>query len=150
MRAIIVLGVAIILIFLVFSRWRKGEGATLRLEEIKVGHLIMSVEVARTAAEKAKGLSGRENLAEESGLLFVWDKAGQYQFWMKEMRFPIDIIWIGPDRKIVDFTDSARPESFPRIFTSREPAQYVLEARAGFFQKNNLKIGDPVELATAP
>lgn len=103
-----------------------------------------SVGVADTPARQAQGLSGRTTLGEREGLLFVFPQAGLYNFWMKDMLFPIDIIWIGEDRRVVDLTEDARPESYPKTFTSRAPARYVLEVPAGTVRRENFAIGDPV------
>ena len=65
---------------------------------------------------------------------------------MKEMNFPIDIIWIGEHMSVVDITKSASPSSFPQTFVSSAPALYVLEVQAGFAERHGVKIGDQVVL----
>jgi uncharacterized protein len=82
----------------------------------------VSVEVARTPAARARGLSGHAPLGEDEGMLFLFDEADRYGFWMKDMLFPIDIIWIRDG-----VVDGALPSYAPR-----EPADTVLEVRAGF------------------
>ena len=77
--------------------------------------------------------------------IFVFDKSYKYSFWMKDMLFPIDIIWIGEDFSVVDITENAEPNSYPNLFTPREEALYVLEVNAGFSNEKGLKIGDKVE-----
>ena len=68
---------------------------------IKVNNIAISVELADTPKKQAMGLSGRETMAENRGMLFLYDKAGFYGFWMEDMRFPIDIIWFDEERKII-------------------------------------------------
>lgn len=109
---------------------------------IIIGTAIITAEVARTPAAHDKGLSGRTELLPDTGLLFVFDVPDVYYFWMKDMSFPIDIIWIGSDMRIVDLTESVQPASYPAEFTSRAPAQYVLEVPAGTIKKQNFHIGD--------
>lgn len=101
--------------------------------------------VVLTQEEKRLGLSVFEKLNENEGMLFLYEKEDYYRFWMKDMRFPIDIIWINKDFKIVDITENISPDTFPQVFTSKEPAQYILEVNAGFAKNNNIKIGDYIE-----
>ena len=81
-------------------------------------------------------------------MLFVFDKPGQYPFWMKDMNFAIDIIWIGEDLRVVYIKKDARPELYPETYTPTENAKYVLEVPAGFSEKNNLKVGDSASFLT--
>ena len=74
------------------------------LRRLKVGQAEVRVEVAVTAEQKSRGLAGRENLAEGEGMMFVFDQPGQYGFWMKGMKFPLDFVWIA-DNKVVEITE---------------------------------------------
>ncbi len=103
------------------------------------------MDLAITARARMVGLSGRESLDEDRGLLFIFDQPGIYSFWMKDMNFPIDIIWISSDLKIVYIKPDASPLYYPETYKPEADAQYVLEVVAGFSEKNNLKIGDSVE-----
>ena len=108
----------------------------------------LSVEVADTPAERGRGLSGREMLPENSGMLFVFDTPGRYGFWMYGMKFPLDIIWIDEKLRVVYFVENAQP--CVNICETYEPpadALYVLEVNAGFVKKYGMKIGDVVELS---
>lgn len=108
----------------------------------------IKVELATDEATRAQGLSGRKELKEDEGLLFVFEKPGKYAFWMKDMNFPIDIIWIDASfNSIVYIKKDAKPESFPETFgpgPSHQEATYVLEVPAGFSEKYNLKEGDRI------
>jgi len=112
---------------------------------VTVNHHQISVEVMETAEEKRQGLSDRESLGSNSGLLFVYDAPGQYNFWMKDMNLPIDIIWIADDYRVVDITKYLHPDTFPEKFTSSRPAQYVLEVNAGYSDELDVRIGDDFE-----
>ena len=103
---------------------------------------LLELEVARTPEEQTRGLSGRESLAENAGMLFVYERPSLPGFWMKEMNFPIDIIWIGSDKRIVDISENIAPETFPQLFHPRVPAQYVLEVNAGWAKSHNISVGD--------
>lgn len=104
------------------------------------------VEVVRSNQDKTKGLSGREELAEDAGMLFVYGQAGEYGFWMRDMNFAIDIIWIDSDRRVVDITSDVDPDTYPEVFRSDEPAQYILEVNAGYARQHNIEVGQNVKL----
>ena len=60
---------------------------------------------------------------------------------MKEMNFPLDIIWLDSEQKIIDIRSNLQPDSYPKTFSPNQPAQYVLEVPAGFAQNHNLNLG---------
>lgn len=91
-----------------------------------------------------RGLSGREKLPENSGMLFVFDKPDYHSFWMKDMKFAIDIIWIDENKKIVDITYNTAPETYPATFRSNVPVQYVLEVNAGWAEQSAMNINDVI------
>ena len=66
-------------------------------------------------------------------------------FWMKDMLFPIDIIWINDDLNVVSIDGELSPETYPTTFSPSEPVKYVFEAPSGFSKKNSVKIGDKVK-----
>ena len=115
-------------------------------KEITIGTTKVSVEVADDEGERKKGLGGRSELKEGEGMLFIFpERSSNLVFWMKDMSFPIDIIWIGEDMRIVYIKKNALPESYPEVFTSDQDAQYVLEVVSRFSEENNLKEEDEVE-----
>jgi len=113
---------------------------------MRVGAHPIKVEIAGTSAERVRGLSGRRDLAPGSGLLFVFPASATYGFWMKEMRFPIDIVWIGEDLRIVHIAPDVAPETYPKVFTPPLPARYVLEMPATSMRKMGVKLGTAVTL----
>ncbi len=116
-----------------------------KIQYVKIAGKILKVDLALTSEAQEQGLSGRKELKEDEGMLFVFDYMGQYSFWMKNMNFPIDIIWISDDFKVVYIKKNATPESYPETFLPDQNTKYVLEVSAGFSEKNNLKVGDKVE-----
>ena len=107
----------------------------------------IKVDLALTPAEQSQGLSGRVGLGNDEGMLFIFDTPGRYPFWMKDMNFPIDMIWLSEDMKVIYIKKDARPELYPETFGPREDspdAKYVLEVVSGFSDKNNLNVGDSV------
>lgn len=112
---------------------------------LKIGDIVLNIEIADTAEERELGLSGREPLAMNEGLLFVFEKEGKYGFWMKDMNFPIDIVWIDRDKKIIHIESNVSPDSYPKVFYPTLESLFVLETRAGFFEENKIEIGDLTE-----
>lgn len=113
---------------------------------VKIGETTIPIELATTGAAIQKGLSGRASLAANQGMLFVFSRPDRYRFWMPDMHFPIDIIWINDD-KVVDI-DADVPNEFdparPRFYIPSSPARYVLEVNAGFSKNHKIEIGDTV------
>ncbi len=104
------------------------------------------VEIADTDEKRIKGLSGRKSLSEDEGMIFVFDQPGMYGFWMKDMLFSIDIIWLSEEGRVVHIVKNAKPESFPEVFYPSSEAKYVLELPAGTADRLSLQIGDEVKL----
>ncbi|MDD3506785.1 MAG: DUF192 domain-containing protein [Sulfurimonas sp.] len=118
--------------------------------EVIINNKTFTVGLAKSEKEKMTGLSGRNSLDENSGMLFIFSKKDTYSFWMKEMKFPIDIIFIDTD-KVVDVIQNASIPSTKNvallpIYKGAQPANYVLEIKAGAAQKNKIKIGDKVTI----
>lgn len=116
-----------------------------KIIQVKIGGQDIKVDLALTSDEHSQGLSGRTVLEENEGLLFVFNKPDKYSFWMKDMNFPIDIIWISEDLKVVYLKKNALPAFYPESYAPAQDAKYVLEVISGFSEKNNLKVGDTVE-----
>lgn len=106
----------------------------------------IAVIIADTPASQEQGLSGREKLEPNEGMLFVFQTPMLTGFWMKDMLFPIDIIYFDAHHRIVDVWEGATPESYPKVFTPRTPAQFVLEVPAGFFAEHHLEMGNTIEI----
>ncbi|MBU4332361.1 DUF192 domain-containing protein [Patescibacteria group bacterium] len=116
--------------------------------ELKIGNAKVKAEVVSSLVSRAQGLSGREFLAQNQGMLFVFDEPARYSFVMREMKFPLDIIFIR-NNKIVDFTENLpvpEPGEDSANYTTKEPANYALEVNAGFIQQHELKVGDGVDI----
>lgn len=110
--------------------------------QVFLGGKGIAVAVADTPALRNRGLSGRKELKENEGMLFNFPEPGLYGFWMKDMYFPIDVIWFDANRQIIDVWENATPDSFPQTYTPHSFAQFVLEVPAGFFSSHHLKVGN--------
>lgn len=131
-----------------FSVW-KDSSSEFEIDEtekpsniVRIGNNIVKVYILDTAPLRAMGLGGRDSISDDEGALFVFDLPRPYSFWMKDMRFPIDIIWIGEDRRVADITENLRPESYPAHYQPRYPAKYVLEVNAGWARRHSIQIGN--------
>lgn len=142
---VFIVGVALILSLSIFIYWFwfKKDGPDAKY--VVVNNQKWRVEVANTSALRTRGLSYRESLAENSGMLFVFDKPDFYGFWMLGMKFPIDIIFIDENMKIVDIFRDVKPETYPNSFKPSKKSLYVFEVNSG--ESKNLKIGDIVRLS---
>lgn len=118
--------------------------------KIKIGDRILNIEVVQSLIDRERGLSGRESLAVNAGMLFVFEKPGLYGFWMKGMKFPIDILWLDENLRVVDIKEKAEPSSYsitsPQNFVPQDAAKFVLEANAGFASYAGVKISNQAEI----
>ncbi|MFA5778185.1 MAG: DUF192 domain-containing protein [Candidatus Paceibacterota bacterium] len=138
--------IVIILLLGFFLITRFSENLTSEnIKYVKIAGQNIKVDLALTKETQQQGLSGRSELKEDEGMLFIFNHEGLYSFWMKDMNFPIDIIWINKNLEVVDMKKNVLPESYPENFVPKENAKYVLEIVAGFGEKNNLKEGDSIE-----
>ena len=87
--------------------------------------------LATSTADQERGLGGRDALPRDAGMLFVFSSPGEYGFWMKDMRFALDMVWIGGDKKVAGVTRNISPGTFPDVFLPSSPISYVLELNAG-------------------
>jgi len=113
--------------------------------EVRINDQTFNVDVADNMMSRAQGLSGREKLNDDEGVLFVFGTSSIQGFWMKDMKFPIDIIWIKGER-IVGFEENVQPESEKTVFRltvyySPEAVDRVLEVNAGIVARNGFKVG---------
>lgn len=109
----------------------------------------IKVEVADTAEKQIRGLSERASIEDDEGMLFVYEYATRPSFWMKGMRFGIDIIWI-KDNVVVDTSVHVLPQPgvSDALLTRYQPSteiDKVLEVKSGWIERNNVKIGDRIE-----
>ena len=123
-------------------------GATLRTpaftHPLAIGSTHLSVAFAITGTEQEQGLSDTAALASDTGMLFLFTSDSIVPFWMKDMRYPLDIIWIGSDKTVKDITPDLAVSTYPNSFSPKVPVRYVLEVPAGFAAANGIGIGSAV------
>lgn len=115
---------------------------------VAIADVRLLADIADTPEKKSLGLGVRESMDEGEAMLFVFESPASHGFWMNGMKFPIDIIWIGEDRKVVHIEHSLQP--CPSVldcptYTPDENAMYVLETVAGFAKKRGVTDGTQVE-----
>jgi uncharacterized membrane protein (UPF0127 family) len=115
-----------------------------RIIPLTIGSTQYRADIADTDALQELGLGNRASLGSTSAMLFVFQHPGRYAFWMKDMEFSIDMIWLDQNGKIVTIAADATPESYPKSFNSTGNASYVVEVPAGTAAKEKIKTGDTI------
>lgn len=113
---------------------------------VQFGGVSLTIDIATTTAAQELGLGGREKIASDYGLLFVFQKPDYYGFWMKDMRFPIDIFWLNAQGQVVTIARGVATSTYPDVFYPTAPAVYVLETISGFAEAHSIATGTPLEL----
>lgn len=120
---------------------------------VRIGSAVYVVDLALTPAERAQGLSGRPSLDTDRAMLFVYERDGPLWFWMPDMRFPLDMVWIRADCTVAGVTaDVPNPpldtpqDQLPR-YPASEPVRFVLEINAGQAETHRITPGSPVAFA---
>src|SRR3989304_3097986 len=122
-------------------------------KEIKIADKTLTVEVADTPALQTLGLSGHAPISDEEGMIFIFASDSIPHFWMKEMLFPLDMIWIDNKGIIADIDKNVPKPSLDTqnttlpTYSSTQPIRYVLEVNTGFSDKYGVKLGDSVDLS---
>ena len=116
------------------------------LKEISINGKKLQVEIADTSELRYRGLSNRQALPENQGMLFVFKNYSRPTFVMREMNFPLDIIWIR-DKAVMQIDKNTQPlkPSELKYYSSAGPVNYVLEVNAGWADENGVRVGNKVE-----
>ncbi len=118
-----------------------------KFQIVRIGDAGFEVDIADNPISQAKGLSGREFMGDNKGMLFLFGNYGKRSFWMQGMKFPLDIIWISDD-KIAGVSENLPPAGFGdvKVYDSPENVDKVLEINAGLSRKFGFKEGDKIVL----
>lgn len=118
--------------------------------KLKVGHKIISVEIADTPEKLSYGLMHRKSLGENEGMLFIFPQEQPLSFWMKNTYIDLSIAFFSKEKVLLEVKEmmAAKSElqSHFETYQSTRPAQYALEMRRGWFTRNNIKVGNKLEL----
>lgn len=119
--------------------------------KISLGGQTITVEVADTNPKRERGLMERTSLADNNGMIFIFEDEKVLNFWMKDTLIPLDIGYFNNTKTLIDI-QSMQPisliEKVPRIYPSKKPAQYALEMPLGWFAKHKVKIGSKYKTVT--
>jgi uncharacterized membrane protein (UPF0127 family) len=104
------------------------------------------VSVMRTETELEQGLSGTNSLGKDQAMVFVFPRDDKWGMWMKDMKYPIDMVWLNNDKQVVYTVKNAQPASYPNTFKPSTISRYVIELPSGTIDQTGIKIGDPAGL----
>lgn len=108
--------------------------------DVRIGDGVYRARIVRSGAELAKGLSGTTELGAGQAMLFVFPEQKIWSIWMKDMQYPIDVVWFNNKKIVVHIVKNMSPESYPESFTPDKPARYVLELPAGSVESRRIQI----------
>lgn len=126
-----------------FLIWQRMYSKT---QVVKIGNLEIMVDVADDLSEITQGLSGRDRLSNNQGMLFIFSDNQIPNFWMKNMKFPVDIVWLDENKTIVAITPSLAVETYPQTFSPPSPVRYALEVNSGLSARSGWLPGDTAEI----
>lgn len=137
---ITILLIAFAAISIFFAVKERSDNAT----KIHLGNKVFSYEVADNDFLRAKGLGGRSYIPEDQAMLFVFDNTDTHCFWMKDMKFSIDILWLNESKDVIHVEKNVSPSSYPKSYCPMVNAWYVVEVRSGIADKLGLSTGSKV------
>ena len=138
--------VSILIIVTISVFWVMHHDFTYKHVSITLGQKTFDTLVSDTESLREKGLGDREYLSPDQAMLFVFDRPDFYGFWMKDMHFPINMIWVDASSTIVGIEEDVRPETYPKNFFPKSPASFVIETNTGVSHIEGLHLGDHVSL----
>lgn len=148
-KIIIIFGLIILLVVGVIYFQVKGNQTMKTTGSVKIGDHTFATETVKDAEAQQIGLTKYNSIKEEQAMLFIFEQPGNYGFWMKNMKFSIDLLYINNDT-IVSIVEKAEPVAKdadnPTIYQPEAPADKVLEINAGLVEKYAIKKGDKVEI----
>ncbi len=145
MKNIFVFLIVIVVVLSIFFGYVSYFGVENKdFSRISINGEIFDVEVVRKQEDLALGLSGRSHIEDKNAMVFVFDKEDFWGIWMKDMNFPIDVVWLDKNKKIIFIKENLKPETFPEVFYPDLKALYVVEMSVDSVKKTKAKINDEV------
>ncbi len=146
-KIIIFIIIIIIITVIIINKTIAGVGNSIKTSHdfVVINNTKINIIKAKTEQEIQKGLGGFKTLPPDTGMLFFMNNRAVHTFWMKEMKFPLDIIWIDDDQ-IVDINKNVPVEKglSLKLYKPGKPANFVLEVPAGYCEKNNINVSDKI------
>lgn len=140
-KRFIIFFVSVILVFVFLSSFLLLKRDFLNLV---INGFKFDVSIAEKESEWQRGLSFRKSIKENEAMLFVFPYEDRWSIWMKDMNFPIDVLWLDSNKKIIYLIDNMTPESYPNFFVPKEKSKYVVEMSSNMIEKLAIKKGDQV------
>lgn len=116
---------------------------------ITVGTNKIYAQIADSEVKRSMGLSFTRELGQNAGMLFVFDEIGVKNFWMRDMNFDIDIVWLDENKTVTGFFENVSRDTYNKIYPqyskiyhSPEDTRYVLEVASGTIENLKIKVGD--------
>lgn len=134
----IIIAIAAFLLIIGINMNKEYSKATISGNEI-------NLEVVTSLEDQKRGLSNRDSLDYDTGMLFLYKDSKIRSFWMKEMKFSIDIIWIDENNTIIGIEENISPDSYPKKFISPKPIPFALELVGGWSREHGISVGEEVE-----
>jgi uncharacterized membrane protein (UPF0127 family) len=151
MRKLVIVYIVLIVAVILLAVFKAGGSLPsipfIGKSEAEVNGKKIDLMLAKSVEQRMKGLSGREKLDENQGMLFIFDKKDKFSFWMRGMKFPIDIIYLDDDNVVYIVENAAVPENdteVPQRYTPDKPSNRVLEINAGKAKELGIKVGTKI------
>ena len=112
---------------------------------VSIGTKTFRADLAVTDHDRQKGLGGTDELSHSEALLMVFEHEDKWSIWMKDVDYPIDIVWINDNKQVVDSVKSAQPDSYPSKYVPRRDARYVLELPEGSIKQYGINVGSSIK-----
>lgn len=140
MRKLIIISLLFVLLLL--------SACTNGVTKLKIKDEVLTVEISADAFTRSRGLSGRESLCENCAMVFIFGQESKHSFWMKDMNFPLDILYINGDEIVEIFKNVPvldEMNEIKEVFPNKK-ADKVLELNAGWCDAHDVEVGDKIEL----
>ena len=106
-----------------------------------------TLEIADTRLKQIRGLTRRESILKNYGMVYVLDAPSRYAYWMKDMQFATDVVWLDAFYRVIDLQERITPDTYPKIFEPDQPALFVLEFLSGSVKKAGITLNGTVDLS---
>ncbi|HEV2292550.1 MAG TPA: DUF192 domain-containing protein [Tepidisphaeraceae bacterium] len=135
----------VLLIALVGGCAERGRNSALATVEMRIGSETYTLEIANSEAKRKRGLMERDSMPADHGMIFVFDEEQELNFWMKNTRFPLEILYLDAGGQVVSIR-AMKPYDTRTNHSSARPAKYAIELNVGQVKKSGVKVGDVLEI----
>lgn len=137
--------ISLILASILMQQKTSAPNTDYEMTSIVMGGHVFTARTPMTEDAQVLGLSGTESLTDSQAMLFVFEYNQRWGIWMKDMKIPIDIVWLNAEKKIIHVEKNAQPDSYPTVFRPDQDARYVIETATGRSDDLGVELGDSVQ-----